>query len=44
MCRSIFTFLLVSSAFLVGFYLGKEKILAKIPEFQADSSKEIEET
>jgi hypothetical protein len=44
MCRSVFTFILVSSAFLVGFYLGKEKILAKIPNFQEESEEKTEET
>jgi hypothetical protein len=28
---------LTSSAFLIGFYLGKEKIVAKIPNFQSES-------
>jgi len=34
--KSFFTLLLASSAFFIGFYLGKEKIISKIPEFQED--------
>jgi len=37
--KSFFTLLLASSAFFIGFYLGKEKIISKIPDFQ----EEIEE-
>ena len=34
--KSFLTLLVVSSAFLVGFYLGEEKVKSKIPEFQED--------
>ncbi|HZX10800.1 MAG TPA: hypothetical protein VFG01_07615 [Acidobacteriota bacterium] len=34
--KSFFTLMLASSAFLIGFYLGKEKIISKIPDFQED--------
>jgi len=34
--KSVFTLALVSSAFLIGFYLGQEKIVSKIPKFQED--------
>ena len=34
--KSFFTLLLASSAFFIGFYLGKEKIMSKIPDFQED--------
>lgn len=37
--KSLFTLLLASSAFFIGFYLGKEKIISKIPDFQEDSEK-----
>jgi len=36
-CKSLMALLVTSSAFVIGFYLGKEKIIAKIPQFQADS-------
>jgi hypothetical protein len=35
--RSLFTLMMVSSAFLMGFYLGQEKIVSKIPNFQEES-------
>ncbi|OQX51624.1 MAG: hypothetical protein B5M54_10780 [Candidatus Aminicenantes bacterium 4484_214] len=34
--KSLFTLLAFSSAFVIGFYLGKEKVLKKIPEFQEE--------
>jgi len=34
--KSFFTLLLASSAFFIVFYLGKEKIMSKIPDFQED--------
>lgn len=34
--KSFFTLLVASSAFLIGFYLGKEKIKSKISNFQED--------
>lgn len=36
-CKSLMALFLTSSAFLIGFYLGKEKIVAKIPNFQSES-------
>jgi len=36
-CKSLMALLVTSSAFVIGFYMGKEKIIAKIPQFQADS-------
>jgi hypothetical protein len=35
--KTAFTFALVSSAFLIGFYLGQEKIVSKIPKFQEET-------
>lgn len=35
-CKSFMALLVTSSAFIIGFYLGKEKIIAKIPQFQPD--------
>ncbi|MGD8538935.1 MAG: hypothetical protein PVI66_09475 [Candidatus Aminicenantes bacterium] len=35
--KSIFTIMVTSSAFFLGFYLGKEKIMSMIPDFQEDS-------
>jgi hypothetical protein len=37
LCKSLFTFLVASSAFLIGFYLGQEKIVSKIPNFQEET-------
>ena len=34
--KSIFTILVTSSAFVLGLYLGKEKIRSKIPDFQEE--------
>jgi len=34
--KIIFTILIFSSAFLVGLYLGEEKVKAKVPNFQDD--------
>lgn len=39
--KSIITLALASSAFFIGFYLGQEKIVAKIPDFQ-DQPEEAE--
>jgi hypothetical protein len=36
-CKTMFTLFLVSSAFMIGFYLGQEKIVSKIPNFQEES-------
>ncbi len=34
--KVFFTILIFSSAFLVGLYLGEEKLKAKVPNFQDD--------
>lgn len=34
--KSFFALLVASSAFFIGFFLGKEKIKSKIPDFQED--------
>ena len=34
--KSLVTLALASSAFFIGFYLGQEKIVSKIPKFQDD--------
>lgn len=34
--KTLFAIIAVSSAFFIGFQLGKEKERAKIPEFQED--------
>jgi len=34
--KSIFTVLVASSAFMLGLYLGKERIRSKIPDFQEE--------
>lgn len=36
LCKSLIALLVTSSAFLIGFYLGKEKIIHKFPNFQAE--------
>lgn len=35
--KTILTLFVASSAFLIGFYLGQEKIVSKIPDFQEDA-------
>jgi hypothetical protein len=32
--------IVTSSAFLIGFYMGKEKIISKFPNFQPESEEE----
>jgi hypothetical protein len=34
--KAIVTLTLASSAFFIGFYLGQEKIVSRIPDFQED--------
>ncbi|MFC2169358.1 hypothetical protein ACFLRM_02170 [Acidobacteriota bacterium] len=34
--RALFTIITTSSAFLIGFYFGKETVMSKIPRFQED--------
>ena len=36
LCKSLITLALASTAFLIGFYLGQEKIVARYPEFQEE--------
>lgn len=40
-CKAFFTLLMASSAFLIGFYLGQEKISAKIADFQEESEEPV---
>jgi len=35
--KSLFLLILASSAFYLGFYLGKEKVASQIPDFQGES-------
>jgi len=39
--KSLLAVLLFSSAFLIGFYLGEEKIKAKFPDFQEEIEKQV---
>jgi len=32
--KSLFAVVVFSSAFLIGYYLGQEKVVSKIPDFQ----------
>jgi uncharacterized membrane protein len=41
--KSLFILILASSAFYMGFYLGKEKIMSKIPDFQEEPEEKIPE-
>jgi len=34
--KALVTMALASSAFFIGFYLGQEKIVSRIPDFQED--------
>ncbi|MFB0566457.1 MAG: hypothetical protein ACETWK_12375 [Candidatus Aminicenantaceae bacterium] len=38
--KAFFTLIIFSSAFLVGLYLGEEKVKKKIPNFQEEIDKE----
>lgn len=35
--KSLMTLVLASSAFMIGFYLGQEKVVSKIPDFQEET-------
>lgn len=35
--KSLFVLILASSAFYIGFYMGKENVMSQIPEFQDES-------
>jgi hypothetical protein len=35
--KSVMTLVLASSAFIIGFYLGQEKVVSKIPDFQEET-------
>jgi len=37
MCQTILTILVTTSAFMIGFYIGQEKICSKISNFQEDT-------
>lgn len=34
--KTLFTLFAITSAFLLGYYLGEEKVKAEIPEFQKE--------
>lgn len=34
--KSLLTLVIASSAFYIGFYVGQEKVVSKIPDFQQD--------
>ena len=34
--KSMFVLILASSAFYLGFYMGKERVLSQIPDFQEE--------
>jgi len=35
--KTLFTIMVTSSAFIIGYYLGQEKIMAMIPKFQEET-------
>lgn len=41
--KSLFVLILASSAFYLGFYLGKENVMSQIPDFQDESEDKIPE-
>lgn len=41
--KSLFVLILASSAFYLGFYMGKEKVMSQIPDFQDESEEKIPE-
>ncbi len=40
--KSMFVIILASSAFYLGFYMGKESVMSQIPDFQEDSEENTE--
>ena len=40
--KSLFVLILASSAFYLGFYMGKENVMSQIPDFQAEAETEEE--
>lgn len=41
--KSLFVLILASSAFYLGFYMGKEKVMSQIPDFQDESEEKTPE-
>jgi hypothetical protein len=39
--KSLFVLILASSSFYLGFYMGKEKVMSQIPDFQEESEEKI---
>ena len=40
--KSLFVLILASSAFYLGFYMGKESVMSQIPDFQEESEEKIQ--
>ncbi len=40
--KSLFVLILASSAFYLGFYMGKENVMSQIPDFQEESEEKIQ--
>jgi uncharacterized membrane protein len=41
--KSLFVLILASSAFYLGFYLGKENVMSQIPDFQEELEEKFPE-
>ncbi len=41
--KSLFVLILASSAFYLGFYMGKENVISQIPDFQEEAEKKLPE-
>jgi len=39
--KSLFVLILASSAFYLGFYMGKENVMSRIPNFQEEAEKKF---
>jgi hypothetical protein len=37
--KTLFTLVLASSAFFIGYFVGQEKVVSKIPNFQEEEEK-----
>jgi len=39
--KSLFVLILASSAFYLGFYMGKENVMSQIPDFQEEAEEKF---
>ena len=41
--KSLFVLILASSAYYLGYYMGKEHVMSQIPDFQEESQEKLPE-